>query len=149
MNLSQQAQTAIESALQRALEKYSSGGEQRVVTDLYIQPNPTTGKFCIFNDEERELAAVAEIKEWFKEEEEDFYDSIEKDLRNLLNQCKERGELERLTILKPYSFVLVDEKRESVAELLLMDDDTILLNNNLLDGLDQELDDFLKELLEQ
>ena len=48
-----------------------------------------------------------------------------------------------MTILKPYSFVLVDEEKETVAELLLIDDDTILVNDELLKGLDKELDDFL------
>ena len=35
------------------------------------------------------------------------------------------------------------------AELLLMDDDTLLVNEELLKGLDEELDSFLKELLEK
>lgn len=61
---------------------------------------------------------------------------------------KESGEFDKLTILKPYSFVLVDEERETIAELLLVDDDTLLVNDELLKGLDQELDAFLKELLE-
>ena len=62
---------------------------------------------------------------------------------------KESGEFAKLTILKPYSFVLVDEERETIAELLLVDDDTLLVNDELLKGLDQELDAFLKELLEK
>ena len=50
----------------------------------------------------------------------------------------------------PYSFVLVDEDRETVAELLLVDnEDTLLLNDELLKGLDEELDAFLKDLLEK
>lgn len=51
--------------------------------------------------------------------------------------------------MKPYSFVLVDEDRETVTELLLIDEeDTLLLNDELLKGLDEELDAFLKDLLE-
>ena len=53
-----------------------------------------------------------------------------------------------LPLLKPYSFVLVDEDRETIAEFLLIDDDTLLVNHELLEGLDEELDDFLKQLLE-
>ena len=49
-----------------------------------------------------------------------------------------------------FSFVLVDEDRETVTELLLIDDeDTLLLNDELLKGLDEELDAFLKDLLEK
>ena len=62
----------------------------------------------------------------------------------------ESGKLDNLCIMKPYSFVLVDEDRETVAELLLVDDeDTLLLNDELLKGLDEELDAFLKDLLEK
>ena len=43
----------------------------------------------------------------------------------------------------------VDEAKETIAELLLVDDDTILVNDELLKGLDKELDEFLKELLEK
>ena len=56
---------------------------------------------------------------------------------------------DKLNILKPYSFVLVDEDKETIAELLLMDDDTLLVNDELLKGLDEELDTFLKDLLEK
>ena len=43
-----------------------------------------------------------------------------------------------------------DEDRETVTELLLIDDeDTLLLNDELLKGLDEELDAFLKDLLEK
>ena len=62
---------------------------------------------------------------------------------------KDGGDFEKLTILKPYSFVLVDDEKETVAELLLVDDDTLLVNDELLKGLDEELDSFLKELLEK
>ena len=50
--------------------------------------------------------------------------------------------------MKPYSFVQVDEHKETIAELLLMDDDTLLVNDELLKGLDDELNAFLKDLLE-
>ena len=42
----------------------------------------------------------------------------------------------------------VDEEKETIADLLLMDDDTMLLSEGLLQGLDEELDAFLKDLLE-
>ena len=45
--------------------------------------------------------------------------------------------------------VLIDEEKETVAELLLIDDDeTLFINDELLKGLDEELNLFLKNLLE-
>ena len=58
--------------------------------------------------------------------------------------------LDNTSLMKPYSFTLIDDHKETVAELLLVDDDTLLLNDGeLLKGLDKELDAFLKELLEK
>ena len=62
---------------------------------------------------------------------------------------KNRGAFDKLTIMKPFSFVLVDDDKETIAELLLLDDDTLLVNEELLKGLDEELDAFLKDLLEK
>ena len=71
-------------------------------------------------------------------------------LRGEINALKDTGVLDKLAIMKPYSFVLVDEDRETVTELLLIDEeDTLLLNDELLKGLDEELDAFLKDLLEK
>ncbi len=47
----------------------------------------------------------------------------------------------------PYSFVLVDEQRETIADLLLVDEDTLLVKKGLLAGLDEELNRFIEELL--
>ncbi len=74
--------------------------------------------------------------------------NVERILSSLLCNMKNEGKFDKLTILKPFSFVLVDDDRETIAELLLMDDDTLLVNEELLKGLDEELDSFLKELLE-
>ena len=71
-------------------------------------------------------------------------------LRKVLNQLREEGFLNTLKILNPYSFVLVDDEKETVADLMLVDEEeTMFLNDELLKGLDEELDAFLKDLLEK
>ena len=51
-------------------------------------------------------------------------------------------------ILKPFSFVLEDEEKTFIAELYVADDDTVILGGDLMEGLDQDLDNFLTDLLE-
>lgn len=148
MKLSQQSQSIIESAIQKAVSKYTCGCEQTIVTDIHIQPNPNSGELLIFNDDDEELNLMT-VDGWVAYESDDFYENAERLLRTILSQMKAAGDFDKLTILKPYSFVLVDEDKETIAELLLIDDDTILVNDELLKGLDKELDDFLKELLEK
>ena len=60
---------------------------------------------------------------------------MERILSNLLCNLKNRGTFDKLTIMKPFSFVLVDDDKETIAELLLLDDDTLLVNEELLKGL--------------
>lgn len=147
MKLSQQSQSIIESAIKKAVGKYACGCEQTVVTDIHLQPDQTSGQLNIFNDDDESLAN-AMVEEWAIYEGDDFLESVQPALRSILSRMKEAGDFEKVTILNPYSFVLVDEDKETVAELLLVDDDTLLVDGELLKGLDKELDDFLKDLLE-
>lgn len=148
MKLSQQSLSAIEKAIQKAVNKYAGLPEQSIVTDIHLQPNQNSGELSIFDDEDEELANTS-IEEWMTYEGDDFYENVERILSSLLCNMKNEGKFDKLTILKPFSFVLVDDDRETIAELLLMDDDTLLVNEELLKGLDEELDSFLKELLEK
>lgn len=149
MKLSQQLQITIETAIQKAVSKYICACEQTIVTDLHMQPDQSSGRLIIYNDDDEELANVM-IEEWATYDgEDDFIEIVEPTLRNVLGRMKDAGKFEKITILKPYSFVLVDEDKETVAELLLIDDDTMLVSEELLKDLDKELDDFLKDLLEK
>lgn len=149
MKMSEQSRASIVSALKTALCRYTSEGVETVVTDIHLQPNSESGELIIFDDDDQELSRTI-INEWVEYESDDFYTVVEPILRAEVEALKESGKLEKLCLMKPYSFVLVDEDKETVAELLLVDeDDTLLLNDELLKGLDEELDAFLKDLLER
>ena len=149
MKLSAQSHASIASSLREAVDKYIADGERTVVTDIHLQPKQDSGELVIFNDDDGELSRTI-IEEWVDYSEDDFYTIVERILRGEINALKDTGVLDKLAIMKPYSFVLVDEDRETVTELLLIDDeDTLLLNDELLKGLDEELDAFLKDLLEK
>ena len=51
-----------------------------------------------------------------------------------------------LAVLSCKEYV-VDDDRETVAELMLFDEDNTLLSQGLMQGMDEELDSFLKDLL--
>ena len=149
MKMSEQSRASIVSALKTALCRYTSEGDETVVTDIHLQPNSESGELIIFDDDDQELSRTI-INEWVEYESDAFYTVVEPILRAEVEALKESGKLEKLCLMKPYSFVLVDEDKETVAELLLVDeDDTLLLNDELLKGLDEELDAFLKDLLER
>ncbi len=147
MKLNQSSLTLLESTIRKATDKYCDSCEQTIVTDFHLQANPNSGELVIYNDEDEELARTT-LEEWTAYEGENFNEEVERILTTLLNEMKGKGAFDAVTVLKPYSFVLVDDEKETLAELLLMDDDTLLVNDELLKGLDEELDEFLKKLLE-
>ena len=54
-----------------------------------------------------------------------------------------------MSILHPFSFVLMGEDGETICDLYLVDDDAMMLDTELLKGLDKELDAFLEELMKE
>ncbi len=148
MKLSTSSHTLVVSCIQEALNKYQAGCTTHVITDIHIQVNMESGQLLISDDDDTVLAEQ-QIPEWESANPENFYTDAEIALKRALNQLREAGALEPLKILKPYSFVLEDDAKETVAELLMMDDEeTLFLNDDLLKGLDEELNTFLKDLLE-
>lgn len=148
MKLSTLSHASIASAIRKALQKYASTGTMNI-TDIYLQPDIESGELVILNDDEDVLSKVV-VDEWCGANPEDFYAGCETILKKVLNQLFGEGEFAVLSIMKPYSFVLVDENKETLAELLIVDEEeTLFLNDELLKGLDEELNSFLKDLLEK
>ena len=146
MKLSAQSYSSILGALKKALGRYQSDKDAHFVTDIHLQPLSESGELVVYDDDEQVLARTT-VQDCVAE---DFYASVELHLKQALEELRKEGTLDRLGIMKPYSFVLIDDDKETVADLLLMDDEeTMLLNDELLKGLDEELDAFLKELLEK
>ena len=100
----------------------------------------------VINDNDEEIANIA-IDEWKAYTPETFYDEVTIQLTEAIEAENTEGELERLAVWMPYSFVLVDKDRETIADLLLVDEDTLLVKKGLLAGLDEELNKFIEDLL--
>lgn len=149
MKLSLQSQNSIEEAIKKTLANYPAGEEHQAITDIHLQPKTDSGILYIWDDDDKELAN-AYIEEWAEYDGENFYEEVEVSLRSILKRLREKGILDETSLMKPYSWALVDDDKETVSELPLVDDDTLLLNDDdLLKGLDEELDAFLKDLLEK
>lgn len=144
MQLSHTSRSAIQEALFEALAHFNRG-ESPMLSDLHLQPEQETGTLYVYDDDDR-LLAQASVNEWTKVDEITFWAETESSLTSVVQELPAER-LEQANLLKPYSFTLIDVEKETVAELRLVDDDTLLVNNELLKGLDEELDDFLKQLL--
>ena len=144
MSLSRETQTRLQESIEKMSKNFVTAEETRV-TDFYIKVNSENGDLTILDDDDNCLARV-HIIEWEGVHNEEIF---EKELRHILSKMHEAGKFDSLNIVKPYSFVLVDEDNQPIVDLLIIDDDTLILSENLLEGFDEEMNDFLKYLLEE
>ena len=147
MRLSESSFQGIKALIVDALKEFQRPQEQSVVTDIHIMPIRETGEVTV-SDDDRDLVTT-QLSDLADIPEDIFYEVMEKALRRILKDIDEVQPLESLAIWKPFSFVLVDDDRETVAELMLFDDDNTLLSQSLMQGLDEDLDAFLKDLLSE
>ncbi len=148
MKLSSSSLKQIEQTIRKAIGRFPSTGEATLVTDIHFQPHQTSGELTIYDDDDKLLAETV-IEEWMTYADDNFTEEVTQILSSTLAKMNQAGEFDKLPIMKPYSFVLIDEEKETVSELLLIDDDTLMISDELLKGLDEELDTFLKDLLER
>lgn len=143
MNSSAHTIQQVERALRKVAQKFQVQVENLPLTDLHLQVKRESGELLVFNDDDTELTRCV-VEEWIGNTDEHFYETVTPILQKCISNLKDT--LENLQILKPYSFVLIDEDKETVAELYLVDNDTILLDGELMQGLENDLKAFWEEL---
>ena len=145
MKISNQTATQINQILDELIKRYSPGTDPCSMTDLSFQVNQETGELVVLDDRDDEIVGMT-IDEWIDNQEEDFDDYVAQVLRKMI--LKRITELEALSIVKPYSFLLVDGNNETVTELYLVDDDEVVFEKQeLMAGLEKDLDDFINRLM--
>ena len=144
MSLSRETHNRLQEAIAKMTKEFITAEETKV-TDFYIYVNGSNGDVTIMDDDDNSLARV-HIIEWEGEHNEEVY---EKELRSILTEMHNDGQFDSLNIAKPYSFVLTDDDHQSIVDLLIVDDDTVILSEDLLKGFDEEMNEFLKHLLEE
>ena len=145
MKLSSNTVAGIVSTIRQTAERLARTTSEAVLTDLYIRLNPADGTLSINDDDDRQLAECT-IKEWAgRENDAKLHNEVINTLRRILEENREM--IDGINILRPYSFVLEDNASETPDDIYLADDDTFLLSGNLMEGLDDDLADFLKQLM--
>lgn len=134
----------IERAIRKIADKFPPTDERTVMTDIHIRVTQETGEMMAYDDNDEEINRCI-IEEWIGDTSDNFYDTIPSVIRKSLD--KQKDIIENMSILRPFSFVLENDEKETIAELYLVDDETVIIDPDLMQGLDEELDDFLKKLL--
>jgi hypothetical protein len=144
MKANEQTYSQIERTLKKVSEKFPPCNEPTILTDIHVRVTQESGEMVIFNDDDEEITRCV-IEEWIDNNDENFYEEITPIIRRSISNT--RNIIDNLGILKPYSFVLENDDNESITELYVIDDDTVIIDKDLMEGLDEDLNKFLKSLL--
>ena len=142
MGYTEQTQQQIERFLRKVAQKFTAKESDMPMTDIHLRASQDSGDLMAFDDDDNEI-----ISTWIENKSDNFYQEIAHTLRFELNRMKDT--IDNLSIMKPFSFILEDDEKNNIAELYLVDDDLVMIGGNLMQGLDEDLDNFLQNILKQ
>lgn len=151
--MTEKTQSQIQRMLQKVAHKFPQTEEPSVMTDIHVRINQETGDVMAFDDDDNEITRIV-VDEWIdkKEDDDEFYAEATAVFRQVLLQPVDDNKMygNTFNIMMPYCFVLEDELGEHIDELFISDnDDTIIIGDSFMEGLDKDLDDFMKHLFEE
>lgn len=145
MKANEQTLQQIDRFIGKLTQKFPADNEQVPMTDIHVRVSQESGDLMAFDDDDQEITRCV-VEEWIDNKDDNFYQSVASVMRQEL--CHQKNLVENLGIIKPYNFVLEDDDRESIAELYVVDDDTVIIGGDLMEGLEDDLNDFFKRLFE-
>lgn len=145
MKANEQTIQQIDRFIGKLTQKFPADNEQVPMTDIHVRVSQESGDLMAFDDDDQEITRCV-VEEWIDNKDDNFYQSVALVMRQEL--CHQKNLVENLGIIKPYNFVLEDDDRESIAELYVVDDDTVIIGGDLMEGLEDDLNDFFKRLFE-
>lgn len=140
----EQTTQQIECFLKKIAQKFPPREDTSIVTDIHVRVSQGSGEMLAFDDDDNEVTRCV-VEQWINNNDEDFYNGVEQTLISTFSALSTIAD--SLGILKPYSFVLENDDKDTIAELYIADDDTVIIGKDLMEGLDSDLNLFLEKLL--
>lgn len=140
----EQTTQQIERFLKKIAQKFPPREDTSIVTDIHVRVSQGSGEMLAFDDDDNEVTRCV-VEQWINNNDEDFYNGVEQTLISTFSALSTIAD--SLGILKPYSFVLENDDKDTIAELYIADDDTVIIRKDLMEGLDSDLNLFLEKLL--
>lgn len=140
----EQTTQQIERFLKKIAQKFPPREDTSIVTDIHVRVSQGSGEMLAFDDDDNEVTRCV-VEQWINNNDEEFYNGVEQTLISTFSALSTIAD--SLGILKPYSFVLENDDKDTIAELYIADDDTVIIGKDLMEGLDSDLNLFLEKLL--
>lgn len=145
MKPTQQTNQEIDRAIRKIIAKYPAD-KDAVFTDIHLEVRQESGDLLAYDDDDKEINRCV-VEQWIDNKDEDFYDKVTPILYERLDAL--RSEIDTMSILHPFSFVLVDGDHETLSDIYLVDDEQQIVTGDLLPDLEKDLSAFMKALFEE
>ena len=120
----EQTTQQIERFLKKIAQKFPPREDTSIVTDIHVRVSQGSGEMLAFDDDDNEVTRCV-VEQWINNNDEDFYNGVEQTLISTFSALSTIAD--SLGILKPYSFVLENDDKDTIAELYIADDDTVII----------------------
>lgn len=146
MKLTERTSQQIERFITKIAQKFPTNEDTNILTDIHLRVIQDSGEMLAFDDDDQEITRCV-IEDWIENKDENFYEESISILRKSLQQ--QHDVIDKMGILKPFSFVMENDDQETVAELYVADDDTVIIGGDIMENLDKDLDDFFANLMKE
>ena len=144
MKATEQTLKQIERIIRKTADKFPVDSDSSVMTDIHVRVFQDSGELITFDDSDEEITRGL-VEEWIGNTDDDFYTAIPPIIRKCIE--RQKALVEAMGIMKPFTFVLENDEKEPVEELYIVDDDLVIIDDDMMQDLDKDLDDFLDKLL--
>ena len=144
MKATEQTLQQIERTIRKTTDKFPADPNTSVMTDIHVRVFQDSGELITFDDSDEEITRGL-VEQWIDNTDDDFYSAIPPIIRKCIEHQKEL--VEKMGIMKPFTFVLENDEKEPIVELYIVDDDLVIIDDDMMQDLDKDLDEFLDNLL--
>ena len=144
MKATEQTLQQIERTIRKTTDKFPADPNTSVMTDIHVRVFQDSGELITFDDSDEEITRGL-VEQWIDNTDDDFYSAIPPIIRKCIEHQKVL--VENMGIMKPFTFVLENDEKEPVEELYIVDDDLVIIDDDMMQDLDKDLDEFLDNLL--
>ena len=144
MKATEQTLQQIERTIRKTTDKFPADPNTSVMTDIHVRVFQDSGELITFDDSDEEITRGL-VEQWIDNTDDDFYSAIPPIIRKCIEHQKEL--VENMGIMKPFTFVLENDEKEPLEELYIVDDDLVIIDDDMMQDLDKDLDEFLDNLL--
>lgn len=141
--------TLIKETFLQAIDALAKDYKGSSLTDIFITVDKESGEVSFYDDEENKVAEIV-VFDWVNKVDTLSDEEVVSVLREATEELDNNQKFSALDIYKPFSVNYADESFIVIEELLLINEESIVqIDNDLMEKLDKEFDEFLDKLLKE